>query len=182
MNQWVSADSDLYENWFILYKSLTKQQHKADLKRELDAFTSEKQKRLDMYKGLLEINSTTKNQSPLVINNTFPYKLRPRIKNSNNTYDFDNSMNFYTTAEDGVSKVAIDASKFHVMGKQYASDANESMIQVDRQKIAFLKDVSDNVQFQFNKVDNTIKQVATAMIVGLNCSLNPIHICTGIVA
>ena len=31
------------------------------------------------------------------------------------------------------------------------------------------------------KVDNIIKQVATANIVGLNCSLNPVHICIGIV-
>ena len=30
----------------------------------------------------------------------------------------DNSLNFYTAAEDGVSKVAIDASEFHVMGKR----------------------------------------------------------------
>jgi len=30
-------------------------------------------------------------------------------------------------------------------------------------------------------VDITIKHVATAIIVGLNCSLSPIHICTGIV-
>ena len=31
------------------------------------------------------------------------------------------------------------------------------------------------------KVDNTIKHVATAKIVGLNCSLSPVHICIGIV-
>ena len=31
------------------------------------------------------------------------------------------------------------------------------------------------------KVDNTIKHVATAKIVGLNCSLRPVHICIGIV-
>ena len=30
-------------------------------------------------------------------------------------------------------------------------------------------------------VDNIIKQVATARIVGLNCSLNPVHIWIGIV-
>lgn len=86
MNQWISADSDLYENWFILYKSLEKQQRKADLQKEFDVFTSEKQKRLDMYKGLLEIHSTAENPSPFVINKPFPYKLRPRIKNNNNTF------------------------------------------------------------------------------------------------
>ena len=31
------------------------------------------------------------------------------------------------------------------------------------------------------KVERIIKHVATAKIVGLNCSLNPVHICTGIV-
>ena len=31
------------------------------------------------------------------------------------------------------------------------------------------------------KVDKRIKQVATARIVGLNCSLKPVHICIGIV-
>ena len=31
------------------------------------------------------------------------------------------------------------------------------------------------------KVDITIRHVATAMIVGLNCSLSPVHICNGIV-
>ena len=31
------------------------------------------------------------------------------------------------------------------------------------------------------KVDKRIKQVATARIVGLNCSLKPVHICTGMV-
>ena len=31
------------------------------------------------------------------------------------------------------------------------------------------------------KVDKIIKQVATARIVGLNCSLKPVHICIGIV-
>ena len=30
-------------------------------------------------------------------------------------------------------------------------------------------------------VERTIKQVATASIVGLNCSLKPVHICIGIV-
>ena len=31
------------------------------------------------------------------------------------------------------------------------------------------------------KVDKIIRQVATANMVGLNCSLNPVHICIGIV-
>ena len=31
------------------------------------------------------------------------------------------------------------------------------------------------------KVESTIKHVATARIVGLNCSLKPVHICIGIV-
>ena len=31
------------------------------------------------------------------------------------------------------------------------------------------------------KVDKRIRQVATARIVGLNCSLKPVHICIGIV-
>ena len=31
------------------------------------------------------------------------------------------------------------------------------------------------------KVDKIIKHVATAKIVGLSCSLSPVHICTGIV-
>ena len=73
----------------------------------------------------------------------------------------DNSLNFYTAAEDGVSKVAVDASKFSVMGKRYESDANESMIEVDRQKIAYLKDISDNVQFQLDKHENTLKYIAS---------------------
>ena len=73
----------------------------------------------------------------------------------------DNSLNFYTTAEDGISKVAIDASEFHVMGKRYESDATESMVDVSRQKIGFLKDLSDNVQFQLDKHENTLKYVAS---------------------
>jgi len=73
----------------------------------------------------------------------------------------DNSLNFYTADEDGVSKVAVDASSFKVMGKRYESDANETMVSVDRQKIAFLKDVSDNVQFQLDKHENTLKYVAS---------------------
>jgi len=73
----------------------------------------------------------------------------------------DNSLNFYTAAEDGVSKVAIDASEFHVMGKRYESDATESMVDVSRQKIAFLKDLSDNVQLQLDKHDNTLKYIAS---------------------
>ena len=73
----------------------------------------------------------------------------------------DNSLNFYTAAEDGVSKVAIDASEFHVMGKRYESDASEIMTDVSRQKIAFLKDLSQNVQFQLYKHDNILKYIAS---------------------
>ena len=73
----------------------------------------------------------------------------------------DNSLNFYTAAEDGVSKVAIDASEFHVMGKRYESDASEIMTDISRQKFAFLKDLSDNVQFQIDKHDNTLKYIAS---------------------
>ena len=73
----------------------------------------------------------------------------------------DNSLNFYTADEDSVSKVAIDASEFHVMGKRYESDTSEIMTDVSRQKIAFLKDLSDNVQFQLDKHENTLKYVAS---------------------
>ena len=77
----------------------------------------------------------------------------------------DNSLNFYTTAEDGVSKVAIDASEFHVMGKRYSSDTSEIMTDVSRQKFAFLKDLSDNVQFQLDKHDNTLNTLRLMEVV-----------------
>ena len=90
MNQWISADSDLYANWFIFYKCLEKQKQSAHMQRELENFTSEKQKRLDMYKGLLEINCNVQKPS-LIINKPFPYQLRPRIKNNNTFTRFCNN-------------------------------------------------------------------------------------------
>jgi len=73
----------------------------------------------------------------------------------------DNSLNFYTAAEDGVSKVAIDATNFHVMGKRYATDAADSMVSVPREKIAFLKDVSENIQKQVDTFENRLKYITS---------------------
>src|SRR6056300_1372139 len=73
----------------------------------------------------------------------------------------DNSLNFYTVDEETVSKVAIDATNFHVMGKQYSTDAVDSMVSVPREKIAFLKDVSENIQKQVDTFEHRLKYISS---------------------
>ena len=64
----------------------------------------------------------------------------------------DNSLNFYTTA-DGVSPaLALDATNINVNGKRFSSDAADSYVQVSNSKLAFLKDLSENVQLQTDQL------------------------------
>jgi len=64
----------------------------------------------------------------------------------------DNSLNFYTTADGVVPAMALDATNINVKGKRYSPDAQTSTVQVSNAKLAFLKDLSENAQVQFNEL------------------------------
>ena len=63
----------------------------------------------------------------------------------------DNSLNFYTTADGINPNFAVDATELRVKGKQYASDSI-AMVDISNEKLAFLKDLSENVQLQMDQL------------------------------
>ena len=64
----------------------------------------------------------------------------------------DNSLNFYTTADGVNPAMAIDATNINVNGKRFSSDAVDSYVDVSNSKLAFLKDLSENVQLQADQL------------------------------
>ena len=73
----------------------------------------------------------------------------------------DNNLKFFSGDASNVSKLTMNATEYVVEGKRFESEASESDITVDNSKLAFLKDLSDNAQFQMDQLFNTTKFIAT---------------------
>ena len=72
----------------------------------------------------------------------------------------DNSLNLYTQ-EDGVTPAfGMDATNYRVKGKGRASDAPGTYTDVPMEKLAYLLDLSDNVQDQVDYVVDKVKYMA----------------------
>ena len=73
----------------------------------------------------------------------------------------DNSLNFYTTADGVNPKFALDATELHVTGKREASDVADAYHDVSVSKLAFIKDLSDNAQYQLDTLFDRTKFIRT---------------------
>ena len=73
----------------------------------------------------------------------------------------DNNLKFFSGDASNESKLTMNATEYVVEGKRFESEASESDITVDNSKLAFLKDLSDNAQFQMDQLFNTTKFIAT---------------------
>ena len=72
----------------------------------------------------------------------------------------DNSLNFYTTADESVPKLALDATKIRAFGKQYASEA-DGYHDLNVSKLGYLKDIDENVQLQLDNLDFRTKYISS---------------------
>lgn len=69
----------------------------------------------------------------------------------------DNSLNLYTQADGVTPAFGMDATKYRVKGKGRSSDAPGTYTDVSMNKLAYLLDLSDNVQDQIDYVVDKVK-------------------------